>query len=35
VPKPEVMFDYTYANMPADLAEQKQEFLRALAARGK
>ena len=35
VPKPEVMFDYTYATLPAELAEQKQEFLRGLAARGK
>lgn len=33
VPKPEKMFDYTYATMPPELQEQKAEFLAYLASR--
>lgn len=32
VPNPRVIFDYTYADMPAELQEQKQEFLALLAS---
>ncbi len=33
VPAPEKMFDYTYAEMPVELQEQKKEFLEILAAK--
>ena len=35
VPRPEELFDYTYETMPAELAEQKEEFLAILAAKKK
>lgn len=33
VPEPEKIFDYTYAEMPAELKEQREEFMQILAAK--